>query len=101
MDDSQILPQDGIFNTSVRLSVMLILIKYKKANFTRLQILLQVTAGNLDFHLSKLEEVHYIERKKSFLTGRLSTMIEITDEGKKAFKDFLKKFKHILRQIDV
>ena len=96
MDDSQILPQDGIFNTSVRLSVMLILIKYKKANFTRLQILLQVTAGNLDFHLSKLEEVHYIERKKSFLTGRLSTMIEITYEGKKVFIEFLKKFKHIL-----
>ncbi|UCG90800.1 MAG: transcriptional regulator, partial [Candidatus Heimdallarchaeota archaeon] len=57
------------------------------------------SSGNLNFHLSKLSEVNYVKIRKSILTGRLQTIIEITQHGESAFKEYIEKVKHVLKQV--
>ncbi len=100
MDKSKYLPpQDEIFVTSIRLPIMLILYFHKKINFTDLETLLHLTSGNLNFHLKKLVEVDYVKIRKSILTGRIKTIVEITKNGEIAFKEYIVHFKQALDQI--
>lgn len=97
-----ILPSDKIFITSVRLTIMLLLLNHKKINFTELQKLLHLTPGNLDHHLRKLEDAHYVKTYKKLSSLRKPlTMIEITDKGKSDFIRYIKKFKDVLDNIVV
>ncbi|MFX0141554.1 MAG: winged helix-turn-helix domain-containing protein, partial [Candidatus Hodarchaeota archaeon] len=59
-----ILPTDGLFTTSVRLTIMILLFNHKKINFTELQKLLNLTSGNLNHHLKKLENANYVKTYK-------------------------------------
>jgi DNA-binding MarR family transcriptional regulator len=100
MDKSKFLPpQDEVFVTSVRLPIMLILYAHKRINFTELETLLHLTSGNLNFHLKKLLEVDYVKIRKSILTGRIKTIVEITKKGEIAFKEYIGHFKQAIDQL--
>jgi DNA-binding MarR family transcriptional regulator len=95
-----ILPSDKLFTTSVRLTVMILLLNHKKINFTDLQKLLQLTPGNLDHHLRKLEEAQHVKTYKKLSSLRKPlTIVEITDNGRKDFIEYIKKFKDVLDNI--
>ncbi|MFX0087684.1 MAG: transcriptional regulator, partial [Candidatus Hodarchaeota archaeon] len=95
-----ILPNDTLFTTSVRLTIMILLLNHKKINFTEMQKLLQLTPGNLDHHLRKLVDAHYVKTYKKLSSLRKPlTMVEITDNGKKDFIEYIKKFKDVLDNI--
>ena len=64
MEDPSILSTDKPFSTSNRLTIMILLFIHKKINFTELQKLLNLTPGNLDYHLRKLERAHLIKGYK-------------------------------------
>jgi len=97
--ENNILPSDKIFTTSIRLTIMLILFSHKKILLNELKSILELTSGNLDHHLRKLETAGYVRTRKSLFPTRLLTIVEITTEGFDAFKEYLSKMKEVLNQI--
>jgi DNA-binding MarR family transcriptional regulator len=95
-----ILPEDKLFTPSIRLTIMILLLTHKKINFTKLQKLLNLTPGNLDHHLKKLEKAGYVKvyKKLSHLRSPL-TLIEVTSTGKLSFESYLKNFRDTLNKI--
>ena len=95
-----ILPENKLFAPSIRLTIMVLLLTHKKINFTELQKLLNLTPGNLDHHLKKLEKAGYVKvyKKLSHLRRPL-TLIEITSTGKLSFESYLKNYRDILNKI--
>lgn len=75
---------DPIIHVPVRLRIMVALTQIGPTDdltFSRLQALLDLTAGNLITHLRKLEEAGYVTTHKQ---GR-STAARLTDAGRAAF----------------
>ncbi|MFW9993345.1 MAG: transcriptional regulator [Candidatus Odinarchaeota archaeon] len=96
-----------IVNTKVifepyRFTIMLLLYKYKKLMVNELQMLLDITSGNLDHHIRKLKKEGYVKKHK-ILSWRLLNAVEITDEGTEIFSYYLhifrRKFTEIMRWI--
>ena len=99
--ENSILPSDKIFTTSIRLTIMLILFSHKKILFNELKSILELSSGNLDHHLRKLQTAGYITIRKSLFPTRPLTIVEITKEGYDAFKEHLSKMKEVLNQIPI
>ncbi len=57
-------------------------------SFTRLQELLELTAGNLTTHLRKLEDAHYVERVKTRSESSATTRLRLTHEGRAALDQY-------------
>lgn len=79
---------------------MLILFTHKKIRFSELQTLLNLSAGNLDHHLRKLEGAAYIVKKRVLFPKRSQTMIIITELGRNSFKEFSHKLSNILNKVE-
>jgi DNA-binding MarR family transcriptional regulator len=87
-----------VFSALHRLTIMLLLYLHKKVGFTELQKLLQLTPGNLDHHLRKLEQVGYIKTRKK-LSWRPLIVVEITREGAEALRDYAITLRKLLETI--
>jgi DNA-binding MarR family transcriptional regulator len=99
MENSTI-PTDELFTTSVRITIMLLLFNHKRISFTELQKLLQLTSGNLDHHIKKLESANYVKTYKKFTSSkRPLTTVEITSHGKTVFEKYIKNLKNVLNAI--
>jgi DNA-binding MarR family transcriptional regulator len=57
-------------------------------SFTRLQSLLDLTAGNLTTHLRKLEEAGYVQVTRSGGGRSAASVITLTPAGRTAFDDY-------------
>jgi len=78
---------------------MFLLYIHRKAGFTELQKLLNVTPGNLDHHIRKLAEAGYV-KTSHILDWRPLKMVEITQMGAKEFRDYAKGMRELLNQIE-
>ena len=78
-----------IFNSVVRVKILALLYGLEHCEFNYLKDKLNLTAGNLEHHLKKLEEVGFIEIKKTIIKGRVKTIIKITKKGREEFKRYL------------
>ena len=94
----EIFDKGGIFSAQQRFTIMLLLYLHKKAGFTELQKLLQLTPGNLDHHVRKLEEVGYV-KTRHVLDWRPLKVIEITKLGAHEFKEYAVTLRTILEQV--
>jgi DNA-binding MarR family transcriptional regulator len=94
----EILDKGGIFSAQQRFTIMLLLYLHKRAGFTELQKLLQLTPGNLDHHIRKLEEIGYV-KTRHVLDWRPLKVIEISKAGANAFKDYAINLRNILEQV--
>ena len=65
--------------------------------FTRLQGLLDMTAGNLSTHLRKLEDAEYVLVTKGHQGRVPSTHVEATRLGRRAFEDYVAQLQELLR----
>ena len=54
-----------------------------------------LTWGNLSSHLSTLEENEYVHIEKKFIQKKSHTMVNLTDKGRQAFRDY----KQLLLQV--
>lgn len=88
----------GVFSAQQRFTIMLLLYLHKKAGFTEVQKLLQLTPGNLDHHVRKLEEVGYV-KTRHILDWRPLKVIEITKLGAAAFKEYATNLRRLLEQV--
>jgi DNA-binding transcriptional ArsR family regulator len=82
---------DPVIHAQARLRIMAALSSLGEGDrmtFPRLQELLDMTAGNLSVHLTKLEQAGYVEVVKSFRGRTPTTSAGLTRRGQVAFDDY-------------
>lgn len=77
---------------------MSILIEAETAEFTFIKKETKATAGNLSVQVNKLKEAGYITVEKRFKGNYPQTLCTITDQGIKAFEDYVKAIKGYLEK---
>ena len=86
---------DRVIHSPARLMMMSYLYVVESVDFIFLMRLTGLTWGNLSSHLSKLEEEEYVNIEKQFVQKKSHTMVNLTDKGRQAFKEY----KQILLQV--
>jgi DNA-binding MarR family transcriptional regulator len=87
---------DKLIHEPARLMIMANLYVIESADFTYLMRQTGLTWGNLSSHMTKLEEVGYIEVTKEFKGKRPNTMLKLTKKGREAFKGYRNQILEIL-----
>lgn len=80
---------DPILHSQLRLAVISLLIGVKEAEFTFLKEKTQATAGNLSVQIQKLKDAGYIDIIKQFKNNYPQTICRITQQGVKAFEEYV------------
>jgi DNA-binding HxlR family transcriptional regulator len=80
---------DEIIHGRVRLGVMACLLATGTAEFGDLKRQLNVTDGNLSTHLRKLEDAGFVAVEKTYAGRKPLTRVALTEQGRKAFIDYL------------
>ena len=78
-----------LLHSQLRLAVMSILMNVEEADFVYLREKTESTAGNLSVQLDKLSSAGYISVEKRFVGKKTRTTCQITEEGRKAFEDYV------------
>lgn len=85
-----------LLHSELRLIVMSILVSVENADFVYLRKQSGATAGNLSVQIDKLSEAGYITVEKSFRGKKSCTTCRATDEGRKAFSEYVDALKDYL-----
>ena len=85
-----------LLHSQLRLSIISLLINVREAEFTFLKEKTNSTAGNLSVQITKLQEAGYLAVEKMFRDNKPLTKCKITNEGKKAFKEYVNNLKDYL-----
>lgn len=80
---------DPLLHSQLRLAVMSILMNVEEADFVYLKEITESTAGNLSVQLDKLSSAGYISVEKGMSGKRPRTTCAITNEGRKAFEEYV------------
>ena len=91
---------DPVIHVQARLRVVATLAGLPRGDrivFTRLQKVLQMTAGNLSTHLRKLEDAGYVEVEKTFQGRNPVTYIALTAAGRRAFETYTASLEALLK----
>ena len=78
---------------------MSLLISVKEAEFTFLKEKTNATAGNLSVQIQKLKEAGYINVIKQFKDNYPQTICKITQQGVKAFEEYVKSLQTYLNKV--
>ncbi|GAA2327246.1 transcriptional regulator [Dactylosporangium salmoneum] len=90
---------DPVIHAQARLRIMAALSSLgpgDRMTFPKLQQLLDMTAGNLSVHLTKLEQAGYVEVVKSFRGRTPTTSAGLTNRGRVAFDDYTAQLRALL-----
>jgi DNA-binding MarR family transcriptional regulator len=87
---------DRLIHEPARFMILAMLYVVESADFTFLMNQTGLTWGNLSSHLSKLEEGGYIAIQKEFKGKKPHTMLQLTDEGRAAFREYRRSMKQVL-----
>jgi DNA-binding MarR family transcriptional regulator len=90
---------DKLIHEPARLNIMAHLYVIESADFLFMMRQTGLTFGNLSAHMSKLENVGYIEIIKEFVGKKPHTMLKLTEQGRQAFKEYQKKMKQFFIDI--
>ena len=93
---SKLVEIDRVIHEPARLAIMALLYVVESADFTFLMNQTSLSWGNLSTHMSKLEEVGYIEVEKSFKGRRPNTSLRLTHSGREAFQVYRQDMKQML-----
>ncbi|MHA2174885.1 MAG: transcriptional regulator [Candidatus Hodarchaeales archaeon] len=83
----------------VRLGILMLLHLHSTLPFSVIQKTLGVTAGNLNNHLTRLENEEFVSKEKAFVDLRPRTLLEITDSGRVALLGYSRLLKKVLTTI--
>lgn len=86
---------DRVIHSPARLMMMTYLYVVESVDFIFLMRLTGLTWGNLSSHLSTLEENEYVHIEKKFIQKKSHTMVNLTEKGRQAFRDY----KQLLLQV--
>jgi len=87
---------DPLLHSQLRLAVMSILMNVDEADFVYLKEKTESTAGNLSVQLDKLVNAGYITADKGFVGKKTRTVCRITEQGRKAFEEYVETLKGYL-----
>ncbi len=90
---------DPVIHAQARLRVMTTLAALPSGDtiaFTRLQQLLEMTAGNLSTHLRKIEDAGYVDVTKTHSGRTPVTYVRLTRAGRRAYEDYLTALREII-----
>ena len=90
---------DRIIHEPVRLGVMALLYVVESADFVFIRQQMNLTGGNLSAHIGKLESAGYLKVDKRFNNKRPQTLLSLTDEGRKGFKEYVEAMREFLSGI--
>jgi DNA-binding MarR family transcriptional regulator len=90
---------DDTIHQRVRLGILAVLSESRRADFSYLKEILEVTAGNLSQHLAILEEAGHIQIAKGFEDKRSRTWISVTRKGRAALASEVATMKALLEGI--
>lgn len=80
---------DPLLHSQLRLAIMSILMNVEEADFVYIKEKTESTAGNLSVQLDKLSSAGYISVVKGMSGKRPRTTCAITNEGRKAFEEYV------------
>jgi DNA-binding MarR family transcriptional regulator len=81
---------DRVIHEPARLKIMTHLYVVESGDFVYLMRTTGLTRGNLSSHMTKLEEVGYVDVIKEFVDRKPVTMLRLTDKGRAAFLEYRK-----------
>ena len=90
---------DPVIHAQARLRIMATLAAVPvgdELHFPRLRELLDMTAGNLSTHLSKLEGAGYVQQNKTYAGRSPATYLALTPEGRVAFDRYVRNLRALL-----
>ena len=90
---------DPVIHAQARLRIMATLAAVPvgdELHFPRLRELLDMTAGNLSTHLSKLEGAGYVQQNKTYVGRSPATYLALTPEGRVAFERYVRNLRALL-----
>ena len=85
-----------LLHSQLRLAVISILMNVDEADFVYLKEKTEATAGNLSVQLDKLSSAGYISMEKGFVGKKPRTVCQITEQGRKAFEEYVEALKEYL-----
>jgi DNA-binding MarR family transcriptional regulator len=88
-----------VFHAQPRFSIMYLLFLRRRVGFTELRKLLDLSPGNLDHHLRKLEEKGLVKNRRT-ISWRPLIIVEITNEGSESFREYAMHLKTMLSNIE-
>jgi len=91
---------DRVIHEPARLKIMTQLYVVESGDFVYLMRTTGLTRGNLSSHMTKLEEVGYIEVIKEFVERKPVTMLRLTDKGRTAFLEYRKNMAQAIESTD-
>lgn len=97
--EEKILPKTQIISVPHRFNILFTLSLTKSINFSTLKKNLKMSSGNLKHHISKLEELRWVEETYDY-DDRVRTMINITPLGEEEFSNFISDLKIILKNFE-
>ena len=90
---------DRVIHEPARLLIVAHLYVVESADYVFLMQNTDLTWGNLSSHLSKLEEVGYIEILKNFVGRKPHTMVKLTDAGRTAFDAYRRQMRQLFEDL--
>lgn len=90
---------DPLIHAPARLMIMTYLYVVESLDFVYLKRVTDLSWGNLSTHLTKLEEAGYVRMTKSFQDKKPKTMIQLTNKGRKAFRNYKDEMQRVLGDI--
>ena len=85
-----------IVHSPARLAILLFLLSRKETTFSIVCKALKLTRGNLSTHLKKLGQVKLVLISKRFIDAKPTTIISLTEFGRKQILEYAKKMSSIL-----
>ncbi len=87
---------DPIIHAPARLRVMTYLYVVDSIDFVYLKRVTGLSWGNLSTHLTKLEDAGYVKISKTFQDKKPNTMIQLTEQGRQAFRAYKDEMQQVL-----
>jgi len=96
-----IIELNKIIHEPARISIMTLLSVVENADFLFIMNQTGLTQGNLSFHLTKLEAAGYVIVEKKFKNKRPNTILQLSEEGHKEFRNYIISLREFIGNITV
>ncbi len=85
-----------VLHQPIRTRIMAFLVANGSCDYTTLKNQFNLTDGHMTTHMRELLENEYVAMEKSFVHNKPRTTYSITQQGKKAFEDYIDTLKKII-----
>ena len=88
-----------VIHEPARVAILSLLYAVESADFLFIMNQTGLTQGNLSFHLSKLESACYVLIEKRFRNKRPNTLIRLSDEGRDAYRVYIRSLREFINAV--